>query len=93
MQNNLFYALNGIATAARAGTYNSGVPDQNAMSACQDAYEQLIRILGTTYDSASSSTSSSTVYLQSPAPFGLPIAGSWDSQENLGITNIKLVGG
>ena len=61
MQLNLFYALNGIATAAQNGTYNGGLPDQNAMSAIQDAYQNLVRQLGTQYDASTSSTSSSAV--------------------------------
>lgn len=104
MQNNLFYALNGIATSAQNGTYNGGVADLNAISACEDAYEQLTRILGTTYDAASSSTSSSTVVLQNPGPF-TPVTGnpgSYDAQQQVASTltigttkvpNIRVLGG
>src|SRR5208282_4946684 len=104
MQNNLFYALNGIATAAQNGTYNGGLPDLNAMSALQDAYEQLTRQLGATYDASTSSTSSSTIVLQNPAPF-VPVTGnpgSYDTQQQVASTltigttsvaNIRVLGG
>src|SRR5208337_86228 len=104
MQNNLFYALNGIATAAQNGTYSGGVADLGAMAALQDAYEQLWRQLGTMYDASTSSTSSSTVVLQNPAPF-VPVTGnpgSYDSQQQVASTltigstkvpNIRVLGG
>src|ERR1035437_5364480 len=100
MQNNLFYALNGIAATAQAA-----IPvDQNAMSACQDAYQNLLRQLGATYDTAASSTSSSTVVLEPQAQeFSITgVSGSYDVQQQVasGLTvggtsvpNIRVLGG
>lgn len=104
MQNNLFYALNGIATAAQNGTYNGGLPDQNAMSAVEDAYQNLTRQLGTQYDASTSSTSSSTVVLQPQATeFSVSgVSGSYDTQQQVASTltigataspNIRVLGG
>ena len=104
MQNNLFYAFNGIATAAQNGTYSNGLPDQNAMSAVQDAYQNLLRQLGTTYDGSTSSTSSSTVVLEPQASeFSVSgISGSYDTQQQVAstltvggtsIANIRVLGG
>ena len=104
MQNNLFYALNGIATAAQNGTYNGGLPDQNAMSAVEDAYQNLLRQLGAQYDASTSSTSSSTVVLQPQGTtFSVAgVSGSYDTQQQVASTltigttsvpNIRVLGG
>jgi len=103
MQSTLYGALNSIAYSAQLGTYNGGMPDMNAMSAVQDAYEQLWRQLGTQYDSAAS-TYTTTVVLQNPAPF-VPVTGnpgSYDTQQQVASTltigatsvaNIRVLGG
>ena len=104
MQNNLFYAFNGIATAAQNGTYNGGLPDQNAMSAIQDAYQNLVRQLGTQYDASTSSTSSSAVVVEPLASeFSVSgVSGSYDTQQQVASTltigstsvpNIRIIGG
>ena len=104
MQNNLFYALNGIATAAQNGTYNGGLPDQNAMSAVEDAYQNLLRQLGSQYDASTSSTSSSTVVLQPQGTtfYTSGVSGSYDTQQQVASTltigstaspNIRVLGG
>ena len=99
MQANFFYALNGIATTAQ----NATPPDMNAMAFCQDVYEQAIRSLGNTYDTAASSTSSSAIVLQTPPPFSTSgVSGSYDSQQQVAETltigttsvpNIRVLGG
>lgn len=104
MQLNLFYAFNGIATAAQNGTYNGGLPDQNAMAAIQDAYQNLTRQLGTQYDASTSSTSSSAVVLEPLASeFSVTgVSGSYDTQQQVASTltiggtsvpNIRVLGG
>ena len=99
MQANFLYALNGIATVAQDAT----PPDMNAMAFCQDVYEQAIRSLGNTYDTAASSTSSSAIVLQTPPPFSTSgVSGSYDSQQQVAETltigttsvpNIRVLGG
>jgi hypothetical protein len=99
MQANFLYALNGIATVAQDAT----PPDMNAMAFCQDVYEQAIRSLGDTYDTAASSTSSSAIVLQTPPPFSTSgVSGSYDSQQQVASTltigttsvpNIRVLGG
>ncbi len=103
MQAALFGALNSIAYQAQLGTYNGGVPDMNAMSACQDAYEQLIRELGNTYDAAAASyTTTNVVQPQATTFSAAGVSGSYDSQQQVASTltigsvsspNIRVIGG
>jgi hypothetical protein len=80
----LFGILNGVATAARTNN------DMSTMNILNEFYARMIT-LGTTYDSAT--TSSSPIYLQTPPPYNLPVAGSYDAQQAQGVTNIRLMGG
>ena len=106
MQTTLFNALNSIAYSAQQGTYNSGLPDQNAMSAVQDAYQNLLRQLGTTYDAAAASYTTTTVLEPQASEFSTTgISGSYDTQQQVASTlviggstagttpNIRLIGG
>jgi len=89
----LFGIVNGIARDARAGTYTGGMPDQNTMDLMEAFAQRAEFVLGTTYDASTSYTT--TYYITAPGtafPAG-SIAPSWDSQMNLGITNVKQVGG
>lgn len=83
----LFGILNGIATTAR----NANPPDQNAMATCKQMYQMALFNFGTTYDA--STTSSTPVYIgANDYPVG-DISPSYDTIENLGVTNPRLVGG
>ena len=89
----LWGILNGIAKDARAGTYTGGAPDQNAMALMEEFAQRAAFVLGTTYDASSNYTT--TYYIDAPGttyPAG-NVAPSYDTQENIGITNIKQVGG
>ena len=104
MQATLFGALNSIAYQAQLGTFNGGVPDQNAMAAVQDAYQNLTRQLGTTYDTAAASYTSTNVVQPQATEFG-PVTGnpgSYDTQQQVAstltiggtsIANIRVLGG
>lgn len=103
MQATLFGALNSIAYSAQQGTYNNGVPDLDAMSAVQDAYQNLIRQLGTQYDAAAASYTSTNVVEPQASEFSVSgVSGSWDSQQQVAgtltigstsVPNIRVLGG
>ena len=90
MNQGLLGYLNGIATAAR----NSNPPDQNTMALCDQMYQMAAWGFQDTYDSATSSLSPFYLTPTPPGPYPQgTIAPSWDSQQNLGIPDIRLVGG
>jgi len=103
MQSTLFGALNSIAYQAQLGTYNAGIPDQNAMSAVQDAYQNLTRQLGTQYDAAAASYTATNVVEPQASEFSVSgVSGSWDSQQQVAgtltigstsVPNIRVLGG
>jgi len=103
MQATLFGALNSIAYQAQLGTYNGGLPDQNAMSAVQDAYQNLLRQLGTQYDASAASYTTTNVVEPQASEFSVTgVSGSWDSQNQVALTltigstsvpNIRVLGG
>jgi hypothetical protein len=98
MQATLFGALNSIAYSAQQGTYNNGVPDLDAMSAVQDAYQNLFRQLGTQYDAAAASYTTTNVVQPQATEFSVAgVPGSWDAQQqwaNANSTpNVRLIGG
>ena len=103
MQATLFGALNSIAYQAQLGTYNGGLPDQNAMSAVQDAYQNLLRQLGTQYDASAASYTTTNVVEPQASEFSVTgVSGSWDSQQQVASTltigstaspNIRVIGG
>ena len=103
MQATLFGALNSIAYQAQLGTYNAGLPDMNAMSAVQDAYQNLVRQLGTQYDSAAASYTTTNIVEPIAQEFSVSgISGSWDAQQQVANTltiggtsvpNIRVLGG
>jgi hypothetical protein len=89
----LWGILNGIAKDARAGTYTGGAADQNTMAWAEATAQRAAFILGTTYDNSTSYTT--TYYIDAPGttyPAGY-VTPSYDTQANLGLTNIKQVGG
>lgn len=104
MQSALFGALNSIAYQAQLGTYNGGYPDMNAMAAVQDAYQNLFRQLGTQYDAAAASYTTTNVVQPQATEFG-PVTGnpgSYDTQQQVASTltiggtsvaNIRVIGG
>ena len=95
--------MNSIAYSAQQGTYNGGLPDQNAMSAVQDAYQNLLRQLGAQYDSAAASYTTTNVVQPQATEFSTTgISGSWDSQQQLAnwltvgttsVPNVRIFGG
>ncbi len=103
MQATLFGALNSIAYQAQLGTYNGGLPDQNAMSAVQDAYQNLLRQLGTQYDASAASYTTTNVVEPQASMFSVSgVSGSYDTQQQVASTltvggtsvpNIRVLGG
>ncbi len=103
MQATLFGALNSIAYQAQLGTYNGGLPDQNAMSAVQDAYQNLLRQLGTQYDASAASYTTTNVVQPQATEFSVSgVSGSYDTQQQVASTltiggtsvpNIRVLGG
>ena len=103
MQATLFGALNSIAYQAQLGTYNAGLPDQNAMAAVQDAYQNLVRQLGTQYDAAAASYTTTNVVEPQASMFSVSgVSGSYDTQQQVASTltigstassNIRVLGG
>ena len=84
MQATLFGALNSIAYSAQQGTYNGGLPDMDAMSACQDAYQNLTRQLGSQYDAAAASyTTTNVVQPQATEYSTVGVSGSYDAQQQV----------
>ncbi|MCI0563335.1 MAG: hypothetical protein MN733_33075 [Nitrososphaera sp.] len=81
----LFNIVNGIATSARATN------DQDSMALCEEIIQRASFVFGTTYDAAASSAS--PVYITAnPYPAG-EIAPSYDTMSNVGVTNIRNIGG
>lgn len=94
MNASLFGMLNGIAKDARAGTYTGGSPDQNAMALMEELAQRAEFVLGTTYDSSTSYTT--TYYITGPTNPQYPsgsVNPSWDSLQNIGNVNVKQAGG
>jgi len=88
----LWNIINGIAYAARNGTYTAGVADVNAMSLCEEMVQRAQFVLGTTYDAATAY--STTYYVSGPGaayPAG-SVAPSWDAAAQTTMT-IKQIGG
>lgn len=88
----LWNIVNGIATAARNGTYTGGAPDMDAMSLCEEIVQRAQFVFGTTYDAAT--TQGAPYYVTGPGlayPAG-SVAPSWDAAANVA-GNIKQIGG
>jgi hypothetical protein len=81
----LLNILNGIAKDARTAG------DQSSMAVAEELWQKAYWAFGTTYDA---STAYSTAYYIQQVPIPVSqVPPSYDTEMNMGVTNIKLLGG